>query len=128
MYLLMKDTDQLQKHILLNQKYQKNVSIKSNKWLLAQNQRSQSCTRNLGKTGSQVVDNSFDTNKIYKSKIACIPTPGYAGHTSIFIKPISYLHKEKHEECKTVENFDSGLGLSEGFRNVISQPEESEVL
>lgn len=33
--------------------------------------------------------------KIYKSKIANIPTPGYTGHQSIYIQPMSYLNKDK---------------------------------
>lgn len=37
----------------------------------------------------------MDIKRIYKSKIANIPTPGYAGHTTLFHKPISYLNIEK---------------------------------
>jgi hypothetical protein len=55
-----------------------------------------------------------DTKVIYKSKIANIPTPGYAGHSSIFIKPISYLNKEKieQENVKIQENIHDELPIS----------------
>lgn len=36
-----------------------------------------------------------DSNIVYKSKIANVPTPGYSGHTSIFIKPVAYINKDK---------------------------------
>jgi hypothetical protein len=37
----------------------------------------------------------LNTTKIYTSKLANVPTPGYSGHTSIFIKPVSYLNRDK---------------------------------
>jgi hypothetical protein len=36
-----------------------------------------------------------DSNVVYRSKIANVPTPGYSGHTSIFIKPVGYLNKDQ---------------------------------
>ncbi len=36
-----------------------------------------------------------DSNIVYRSKIANVPTPGYSGHTSIFIKPVGYLNKDQ---------------------------------
>lgn len=36
-----------------------------------------------------------EVKKIYKSKIANIPTPGYTGHSSIYFQPVSYLNKDK---------------------------------
>jgi len=36
-----------------------------------------------------------EVKKIYKSKIADVPTPGYSGHSSIYIQPVSYLNKDK---------------------------------
>ena len=50
-----------------------------------------------------------DSNNVYKSKIANVPTPGYAGHTSIFLKPISYINKDKNfkeEEKVDIYNND----------------------
>lgn len=49
------------------------------------------------------------SSNVYKSKIASVPTPGYAGHTSIFIKPVSYINKDqnfKEEEKVNVHNND----------------------
>lgn len=42
-------------------------------------------------------NNNFkeDVKRIYKSKISNIPTPGYSGHQSTYITPISYLNKDK---------------------------------
>lgn len=36
-----------------------------------------------------------EVKKIYKSKIADVPTPGYSGHSSIYVQPVSYLNKNK---------------------------------
>ncbi len=36
-----------------------------------------------------------EIKKIYKSKIADVPTPGYSGYQSIYINPVSYLNKDK---------------------------------
>ena len=36
-----------------------------------------------------------DVKRIYKSKISNIPTPGYSGHQSTYITPVSYLNKDK---------------------------------
>ena len=36
-----------------------------------------------------------EVKKIYKSKIADVPTPGYTGHSSIYVQPVSYLNKDK---------------------------------
>ena len=36
-----------------------------------------------------------EVKKIYKSKIADVPTPGYTGHNSIYNQPVSYLNKDK---------------------------------
>jgi len=36
-----------------------------------------------------------EVKKIYKSKISDEPTPGYSGHTSIYVQPVSYLNKDK---------------------------------
>ena len=60
---------------------------------------------NTLKNESKIIDPSSMNNnpkQIYKSKIASIPTPGYSGHTSIFIKPVSYLNMGKinHTENK----------------------------
>ncbi len=57
-----------------------------------------------------------EVKKIYKSKIANVPTPGYAGHSSIYVQPLSYLNKDKilseHEnqeraEKAKLENIDN---------------------
>lgn len=37
----------------------------------------------------------IEVKKIYKSKIADVPTPGYTGHSSIYVQPLSYLNKDK---------------------------------
>ncbi len=49
---------------------------------------------------------SRPTTNIYKSKIANVPTPGYSGHTSIFVKPISYLNKDKIDVDDTKQTFE----------------------
>ena len=64
-----------------------------------------------------------DLRRIYKSKIAQVPTPGYAGHTSVFHKPISYLNYDKIiEQEKKEDEIKHYLGddLSDGFRNSLS--------
>jgi hypothetical protein len=63
-----------------------------------------------------------DTKVIYKSKIANVPTPGYSGHTSIFIKPISYLNKDKiisEQENQQGQNEENKDELPESFKNII---------
>lgn len=60
-----------------------------------------------------------DLKKVYKSKIANVPTPGYSGHSSIFIKPISYLNIDKIlEEEPPVDQFDHIMDsrISETYR------------
>ena len=71
-----------------------------------------------------------DLRRIYKSKIAQVPTPGYAGHTSVFQKPISYLNYDKIiEQEKKEDEIRKHLGddLSEGFKkslNIVKPDEE----
>jgi len=72
--------------------------------------------------------------KIYKSKIANVPTPGYSGHTSIFIKPISYLNKDRieNEENFSKTTIDKNLGngtLGNTFQQMLSleKPEITEL-
>jgi hypothetical protein len=46
-----------------------------------------------------------DVKRIYKSKIANIPTPGYSGHQSTYINPLGYLNKDKIlSELEDIEN------------------------
>ncbi len=62
---------------------------------------------------------SHDLKKIYKSKIANVPTPGYSGHTTVFQKPISYLNIDKIlEEQPPAEEFDHIMDsrMSETYR------------
>ncbi len=67
----------------------------------------------------------LNPTKIFKSKIADVPTPGYSGHTSIFIKPLSYLNKEKilkeENDIKIREEIESRKydQLAESFRSVV---------
>lgn len=60
-----------------------------------------------------------DLRRIYKSKIAEVPTVGYAGHTSIFHKKVSYLNfdkiKKQEQEMEKMDN-QLGEGLPERFR------------
>jgi hypothetical protein len=71
-----------------------------------------------------------DTTKIFRSKIADVPTPGYSGHNSVFIKPISYLNKDKintniemikqlEEECNNSNNDYNQL--SKTFQKIIEK-------
>lgn len=57
-----------------------------------------------------------EVKKIYKSKIADVPTPGYTGHSSIYVQPVSYLNKDKilselekqeQDEKARLENIDN---------------------
>lgn len=67
----------------------------------------------LARSAYDIVANTKQKNinlmKIYKSKIALVPTPGYSGHTSVFQQPVSYLNfnkileKEKKDEEPIVE-------------------------
>ena len=69
------------------------------------------------------IDYKKDLRKIYKSKIAQVPTPGYAGHNSIFQKQVSYLNYDKirEQEKKEKEIAEQlGDGLSEGFKNALN--------
>ncbi len=75
----------------------------------------------------------YNPTNIYKSKIANVPTPGYSGYSSIFIKPVSYLNKDKilQEEIdsKIREELSSRKydGLSESFRKIVKlDPEISD--
>ena len=60
-----------------------------------------------------------------------MPTPGYSGHTSIFIKPISYLNAEKikAEEAKLSNPEEEKSEMPESFRNAlnIETPDPTEV-
>jgi hypothetical protein len=71
--------------------------------------------------------NSKNVN-IYRSKIANVPTPGYAGHTSVFIKSISYLNKDKLEDdkIKKTENCELSLAYMKTLNN--NQIEEEIIL
>lgn len=67
----------------------------------------------LTRSAYDIVSNSHQDKvnlmRIYKSKIAMVPTVGYSGHTSIFQHPVSYLNfdkileKEKKDEEPVVE-------------------------
>lgn len=60
-----------------------------------------------------------DLKKIYKSKIANVPTPGYSGHTTVFQKAISYLNLNKILENKEYsEQYDHIMDsrMSESYR------------
>lgn len=64
-------------------------------------------------------DYKASLRRIYKSKIAQVPTPGYAGHTSVFQKRISYLDYDKiMEQEKKEQEIKRQLGddLPEKFR------------
>ncbi|MCQ2819865.1 MAG: hypothetical protein MJ252_21580 [archaeon] len=50
-----------------------------------------------------VTDFKKDLRRIYKSKIAKVPTPGYAGHTSVFKEQIGYLNYDKIMEQEKLE-------------------------
>jgi len=57
--------------------------------------------------------------KVFKSKIANVPTPGYSGHTSVFQKAVSYLNLDKILENKDyTEEFDHIMDsrMSESYR------------
>ena len=61
-----------------------------------------------------------DLKKVYKSKIANVPTPGYSGHTTVFQKAVSYLNMDKILENNVyVENFDNIMDsrMSETYRS-----------
>lgn len=45
-----------------------------------------------------------DLRRIYKSKIAKVPTPGYSGYTSVFQEKIGYLNYDKIMEQEKLEN------------------------
>jgi hypothetical protein len=63
---------------------------------------------------------TLDNSSIYKSKIANIPTCGYAGHQSIFQKPITYLNIDKVDKNKTVSTMrDEKNELCESFRKIL---------
>lgn len=69
-----------------------------------------------------------DLRRIYKSKIAQVPTPGYAGHTSIFKKKISYLNYDKileNEKKQDEMPFELGDDLPKNFKKAlkIKKPE-----
>jgi hypothetical protein len=71
----------------------------------------------LTRTGQSCLTN--DLKKIYKSKIASVPTPGYSGHTTVFQKPISYLNIDKIlENPPPTEEFDHIMDsrMSESYR------------
>jgi hypothetical protein len=60
-----------------------------------------------------------DIKRIFKSKIAHVPTPGYAGHTTLFHKPISYLNIVKAMEVEPpAEEYDNVMDsrMSESYR------------
>ena len=60
-----------------------------------------------------------DLKKIFKSKIANIPTPGYSGHSSLFQKPVSYLNIDQSLEKESLpEEFDHIMDsrMSETYR------------
>jgi hypothetical protein len=72
-------------------------------------------------TGKQTIN----TTNIYRSKIACVPTPGYSGHTSIFVKPISYLNKDKMLEEQKVGTSGVDLnGLSPAFTKILMEGQQ----
>ncbi len=61
---------------------------------------------------------------IYKSKIANVPTPGYSGHNSIFVKPMSYLNKDKIDQQEELEKqfvpeTEGTNTMSESFKNIL---------
>jgi hypothetical protein len=61
-----------------------------------------------------------DLRKIYKSKIANVPTPGYSGHTSVFTKPISYINLDRINDAYEKDlQIPKKLGddLPDGFRS-----------
>lgn len=63
--------------------------------------------------------NNQDLKRIFKSKIANIPTPGYSGHTTLFQKAISYLNIDKALEIdQPKEEFDYIMDsrMSETYR------------
>ena len=65
---------------------------------------------------SSLVDNF---KKIYKSKIATVPTPGYTGYNSIFQKQVSYLNLDQIlEKEPEKEKFDNIMDsrISESYR------------
>ena len=82
-------------------------------------------------TKSKIEDPSamkLNPKKIYKSKIADVPTPGYSGHTSIFIKPISYLNKDVETDIQNEENIDNinTNYMSGSFKNCLQLNKEDE--
>lgn len=74
----------------------------------------------------------FNTAKIYKSKIANVPTPGYSGHNSIFHKPVSYLNKDKIDQLEemqskiTYDDEQIGNNMSESFKQILELNKEDE--
>jgi hypothetical protein len=78
----------------------------------------------------------INPTKIYKSKIANVPTPGYSGHTSIFFKPVSYLNRDKILQAeidnKIMEEMESKKydQLSDSFKKIVKLDPEisSEVI
>lgn len=67
----------------------------------------------------------LNTTKVYASKLANVPTPGYSGHTSIFIKPVSYLNRDKilqdEIDKKSKEELDAKKydNLEGSFKNMV---------
>ena len=73
-------------------------------------------------TGKSVMDMKHDLRRIYKSKIAKVPTVGYAGYTSVFQEKIGYLNYNKIMEAEKNEGivrYQLGDELSPAFRESI---------
>ena len=63
-----------------------------------------------------------DLRRIYKSKIAQVPTPGYSGHTSVFHKKISYLNYDKiieNEKREDEVKHELGDDLPANFKQAL---------
>ncbi|MCQ2818028.1 MAG: hypothetical protein MJ252_12250 [archaeon] len=76
-------------------------------------------------TGKSVMDFKRDLRKIYKSKIAKVPTVGYTGSSNVFREPVGYLNYDKileDEKNEGIVRYQLGDELSPAFKESISNP------
>lgn len=105
------DCDDKERYTSLNMQYYKKPKVRGEK----EEQELSKTHRNFNPMDSRTLaaGRQFqnDLRRIYRSKIAQVPTPGYAGHTSVFQKKISYLNFDKiMEEEKRLGDIPYELG------------------
>lgn len=74
----------------------------------------------IEKQAAEVSAKKQDLKRIFKSKIANVPTPGYSGYSTIFQKKVSYLNMDKilqEEPEKAPYDNIMDSRISENYRN-----------